>query len=302
MSEAFDLAESTQPHGIAMAAELSGDPGLGMFLHLIDALSADLVMYGDPSGDRTPAKLRKSISFIDFADHRGEARLIQALVEMMSPPALAALPDSRGAAAGRARARPSLIVIGASTGGVSAIETVLTVFPADCPPTLVVQHIRPGFIDGMIRRLNQRCAPEVVAAADAMCPREGQICVAADTERHLVLQGGDPLRCRLKATEPRHGHRPSVDALFETAAGRPKVAAALLTGMGADGAEGMGRIKASGGLTIAQNEASCVVYGMPRVAVERGAASLVLPLEQIGPALLGHVDPTATSRRAESVR
>jgi two-component system chemotaxis response regulator CheB len=302
MSEAFDLAESTQPHAIALAADLSGDPGLGMFLHLIDALSVAFVMYGKPSADRTPTKFRKYVSFIDLNDHRGEMKLIQTLSAMVRAGGHVPVSAPKIAAAGRSHTQPHLIVIGASTGGVTALETVLTAFPADCPPTLIVQHIRPGFIDGMIRRLNQRCGPEVLAAEDAMRPSQGQICVAADTERHLVLQSGDPLRCRLKPAEPRHGHRPSVDALFESAAGRSGVAAALLTGMGADGAEGMALIKNAGGLTIAQNEATCVVYGMPRVAVEMGAAHLVLPLEQIAPALLGHVRPRATARSAESAR
>lgn len=300
MSEAFDLAESTQPHAIAMASELSGDQGLAMFLHLVDALSVAFAMYGTPFSDRTPIKFRKYVTFIDLNEPRGEFKLIETLNSMVSAGTGAPGTLSQGAGVGRSHRQPNLIVIGASTGGVTALETVLSSFPADCPPTLVVQHIRPGFIEGMIRRLNQRCAPEVCAADDAMCPQPGQVCVAADTERHLVLQHGDPLRCRLKVADPRHGHRPSVDALFETAAGRSGVAAALLTGMGADGAEGMAKIKNLGGLTIAQNEATCVVYGMPRVAVEMGAASLVLPLEQIASGLLGNLSQRATARRAES--
>jgi two-component system chemotaxis response regulator CheB len=302
LSEAFDLAERLQPHAIALAAELSDDPGLGVFLHLVDALSVGVIMYGRASNDLTPTKFRKSFSFIDLTDHWGEIRLVQALTAMACGGGTVAATATETALPRRSHTQPDLIVIGASTGGVSALETVLTEFPVDCPPTLVVQHIRPGFIDGMIRRLNQRCSPEVLAAEDAMRPGQGQICIAADTDRHLVLQAGDPLRCRLKVAEPRHGHRPSVDALFETAAGRRGVAAALLTGMGADGAEGMGRIKAAGGLTVAQNEATCVVYGMPRVAVEMGAASLVLPLERIASALLGHVSPREVARRTESTR
>jgi two-component system chemotaxis response regulator CheB len=181
-----------------------------------------------------------------------------------------------------------LIVIGASTGGVSAIETVLTDFPRDCPPTLVVQHIRAGFIEGMIARLDARCAPRIAAAQDGQALRRGEVLVAADSDRHLVLQGKDAPRIRLLEGAPRHGHRPSVDALFESVAPLGRVvSAALLTGMGADGADGMGRIRAAGGATIAQDEASCVVYGMPRVAVEAGAASRVLPLGRIAGALLG---------------
>lgn len=300
MSEAFDLAEAQQPDSIALAVDLSGDPGLAMFLRLVDALSVDFVMYGDRLQDRTPANLRKFVRFVSPAS--GAAKLL--------PQVAAADRADGGPIPSEMRARPieasgpnvpDLIVIGASTGGVSALETVLASFPADCPPTLVVQHIRPGFIDGMIRRLDQRCLPRIVAASDAMRPGRGQVCIAADTDRHLELGPGSDLRCRLRAAPPRHGHRPSVDALFETAAGRPRVAAALLTGMGADGAEGMGLIRKAGGFTIAQNEATCVVYGMPRVAVETGAAAAVLPLDRIAPALLaGEADGSSMrmSRRA----
>jgi len=301
LSEAFELAEKTRPHAVALAAELSGDRGLGMFLHLMDALSIRFAVYGVPSADKTPVKVRKSVTFIEIYDQRDDAKLVQYLTAMLSPGTDPTVQASQMTATAR-DAYPNLIVIGASTGGVTALETVLTTFPADCPPTLVVQHIRPGFIEGMIRRLNQRCAPEVLGAEDAMCPSRGQICIAADTDRHLVLQNGDPLRCRLKASEPRHGHRPSVDELFETAAGRPGVAAALLTGMGADGAAGMARIKGAGGFTIAQDEATCVVYGMPRVAVEMGAACLVLPLDQIASGLLGHVRSGKAAHWAERVK
>jgi two-component system chemotaxis response regulator CheB len=302
MTQAFDLSESMQPHAVALSAELSGDAGLGMFLHLIDARSVSILIYGRASRNQTQAKFGKMVPFQEYSGLRDEADLIRSITALLTSGKVLRVAETRKPAAGRKGTQPDLIVIGASTGGVSALEILLSRFPVDCPPTLVVQHIRPGFIDGMIRRLDQRCAPEVRAAADAGCPQPGQICVAADTDRHLVLQTGAPLRCRLKVAEPRHGHRPSVDALFESAAGRPSVAAALLTGMGADGAEGMAKIRSAGGFTVAQDEATCVVYGMPRVAVEMGAASLVLPLEQIAPALLGQRSIKSSGRREESVR
>ncbi|MDG4649237.1 chemotaxis protein CheB [Roseibacterium sp. SDUM158017] len=284
LAEAFDLAESQEPDAIIMAVELSGDPGLPMFLHLVDALSASFVMYGDERANRLPLRFRKSVDFAAYGGGDGLERIL-GRVEVGAKGRIAAAPEG---------SMPGLVVVGASTGGVSALETVLTGFPADCPPTLVVQHIRTGFIDGMIARLDARCRPRVLAARDGMPVTAGHIYVAADSDTHLSLQGGAALRCRLRADPPRHGHRPSVDVLFESAApyGR-RVAAALLTGMGADGASGMGRIKAAGGMTIAQNEATCVVYGMPRVAVEIGAACSVLPLERIAGALIGSGDPSS---------
>lgn len=295
LAEAFDLAESQGPDAIALATDLSGEPGLGMFLHLVDALGATFVLYGDRTQDRTPSKFKKSITFVEFLPGQDAAGIAHAL----APSNGTAKDEEAGSVAllpQRANAPvdpPDLVVIGASTGGVNALETVLAAFPRACPPTLVVQHMRSGFVHGMIKRLDARCHPRIRAAEDGLRLQTGDVCVAGDPDRHLVVQPDGDLRCRLRPGPPRHGHRPSVDALFESVAGRRRVAAALLTGMGADGAEGLGRIRAGGGLTIAQNEATCVVYGMPRVAVETGAAALVLPLDRIAPAL---VDGACASR------
>jgi two-component system chemotaxis response regulator CheB len=282
MPEAFDLAESQEPSSVAMAVDLSGDPGLPMFLRLVDALSADFVMFGDPGENRTPLPLQKAVEFMPLGRDTGPSCVIDRLNRR--PPRSEPAP-SGAANAGTRSGR--IIGIGASTGGVSALETVLTAFPRDCPPTLVVQHIRAGFIEGMIARLDGRCAARVVAARDGETIEDGTIYVAADPARHLVLQPGPVPRCRLRPEPPRHGHRPAVDSLFETmAACGSAVSAALLTGMGADGASGLGRIRSAGGRTIAQDEASCVVYGMPRAAVELGAAGQVLPIDRIAGALL----------------
>ncbi len=288
MPEAFDLAESQMPNAVALAAELSGEHGLAMFLRLVDALSAAFVIYGDRSADRTPQGFKASISFVEVAPEGGPEAILDGLLGQVSARAAdgpAQIPAKANRMAG---AMPGLVVIGASTGGVSALEAVLTSFPPDCPATLVVQHIRAGFAEGMISRLDSRCAPRIVGARDGMPVEHGHVYVAADTGSHLVLTARGALRCHLRPDAPRHGHRPSVDVLFESAAPRGRaVSAALLTGMGADGAAGMRAIRAAGGRTIAQDEASCVVYGMPRVAVETGAAAMVLPLDRIADGLLG---------------
>jgi hypothetical protein len=119
------------------------------------------------------------------------------------------------------RSAPSLIALGASTGGVSALETVLTAFPADCPPTLVVQHIRAGFVDGMIRRLDGRCLPRIVPAEDAQRLQPGHVYIAHDPRRHLVVQPASRLALSAEGGTTRHGHRPSVDALFESSPDGP---------------------------------------------------------------------------------
>ncbi|MFN4155262.1 MAG: CheB methylesterase domain-containing protein [Paracoccaceae bacterium] len=178
-------------------------------------------------------------------------------------------------------------MIGASTGGVEALYTLLADFPHDCPPTFVVQHMRPGFVESFVTGLNRACAAEVVQAQDRQTACRGRIHVAPAGDLHLVLTTRPALSLRLTDAPPVQGHRPAIDPLFLSAARlRPAPVAALLTGMGRDGAEGLLHIRRAGGHTIAQDEASSVVYGMPRVARDLGAAVDILPLGAIAAALL----------------
>lgn len=187
-----------------------------------------------------------------------------------------------------------VIVIGASTGGVEALHTLLSEFPSDCPPTFVVQHMRPGFVESFVSGLNRACAAEVVLAQDRQLARPGRIHVAPAGDLHLALFAQTALALRLIDAPLVQGHRPAVDQLFLSAALlRPAPVAALLTGMGRDGAEGLLQIRRAGGHTIAQDEASSVVYGMPRAARELGAAAQILPLRLIAAALLRAADPTS---------
>jgi two-component system, chemotaxis family, protein-glutamate methylesterase/glutaminase len=180
-----------------------------------------------------------------------------------------------------------LIALGASTGGVEALQTVLAGFPASCPPTLVVQHMKADFLPRFPARLADRCKARVVAAEDGKPLLPGHIYVAADPEAHLTVELRRQPVCRIIPGAPVSGHRPSVDALFLSLAQfGPRVAAALLTGMGRDGASGLHAIRKGGGTTIGQDAATCVVYGMPRVAHEIGAVLFQLPLPRISAALL----------------
>jgi two-component system chemotaxis response regulator CheB len=180
-----------------------------------------------------------------------------------------------------------VILIGASTGGVDALLKVLSRFPENCPPTLVVQHTGHGFGESLAGLLNRQSLPLVRLADGETELRPGQIIIGAGIKGHLVLEKGAPLRATTRQDTPVSGHIPSVDMLFQSAVNvAPSISAAILTGMGRDGAQGMKALRDAGALTIAQDEASCVVYGMPRAAVENNAACKVLPLDQIGDALL----------------
>lgn len=180
-----------------------------------------------------------------------------------------------------------MILLGASTGGVDALVAVLRTFPKNCPPTLIVQHMPPKFIDLFSHRLNSVCSPSVHIASHGSKPEAGRVLIApAGQHMRLVDQGG--LVCELEDTPPVNGFKPSVDVLFESgvALRGSKIVAALLTGMGRDGAKGLLQVREAGGFTAAQDEATSVVWGMPRVAYELGAVDTPMPLDDIAPAIL----------------
>ena len=181
-----------------------------------------------------------------------------------------------------------LIVLGCSTGGLEALRTVLGSLPAGLPPIAVVQHISGYFSKVVAERLDAVSALEVREAEEGVELRSG-MCVIAPGEHHLAIErAGDGFRTRLLRSPPVHHCRPAVDVLFRSAAeaaGR-HVVAALMTGMGSDGAMGMEVIRKAGGTTIAEHGSTCVVYGMPRAAIELGVVDQVVPLPRIAAAIV----------------
>ena len=187
----------------------------------------------------------------------------------------------------------TVVAIGASAGGTTALQEILSAMPADAPPIVVVQHMPEGFTAAFAERLNRLCRIEVKEAAegDRIVPGRALI---AHGNRHLVLRGArGKYVAQLDDGPPVSGHRPSVDVLLDSvarAAGRDAVGI-VLTGMGRDGARGLLAMRQAGARTIAQDEASCVVYGMPRAAVDNGAAQEVLPLSRIADSIHGRAGP-----------
>ncbi|WP_337183257.1 protein-glutamate O-methylesterase CheB [Shinella sp.] len=181
-----------------------------------------------------------------------------------------------------------VIAIGASTGGVEALITVLQKFPVNCPPTVITQHMPSTFTRSFAERLNRLCAPVVEEATDGARLEIGKIYLAPGGERHLQVSSPNAPCCRLVERDPVNGHRPSVDVLFDSVAelaGRNAVGV-ILTGMGRDGAAGLLKMRHAGARTIGQNEKTCIVYGMPRVAFELGAVEHQFPLSSIGEEIL----------------
>ena len=223
-------------------------------------------------------------------DGPGLAELVQAASASRKVRSTSPVPCKPASADDRYRSRPgSMIAIGASTGGVEALIALLMDFPADCPPTVIVQHMPATFTPSFAARLDRLCQPSVSEARSGAALGIGKVYVAPGGDRHLEVAGsGSRRHCRLIEGDKVSGHRPSVDRLFQSVAriAGADATAAILTGMGADGAEGLKMMREVGSLTLGQDQATSIVYGMPGVAHRIGAVSEQLPLRRIASRLL----------------
>lgn len=197
--------------------------------------------------------------------------------------------------------RDWIIAIGASTGGVHALGVVLEALPVNCPPVVVVQHMPEGFTEAFARRLNRLCAIEVREAAEGDKLRPGCALIAPGGDRHMHVIRSREGGCAVTLVEGPHVSfsRPSVDELFFSLGGlaTSRISAAILTGMGSDGANGLLMLRNAGCQTMAQDKDTSVIYGMPARAWENGAAMAQAPLDQIAPRLLASIG-TAPAQRA----
>jgi two-component system chemotaxis response regulator CheB len=183
--------------------------------------------------------------------------------------------------------RQRVIAIGASTGGAEALFHILPQFPADCPPVLIVQHMPAAFTTNFAERLNRDCAVNVREAQDGAPLLPGTVYIAPGGTHHMILDGGISGKVRLVAEDRVNGHRPSVDMLFRSVAPLgDKAIGAILTGMGDDGARGLLAMRQAGARTFGQTRGCCVVWGMPRVALEIGAVDQEVSLSQMAGAIL----------------
>jgi len=250
--------------------------GSELAMAALEAGAIDVIQ--KPDGTRAAAQMSRRLcaQVRAAALARRGARAGNALQPAALAP-LATAPDTR-----------RVVLIGASTGGVEALRTVLPRLPADMPPLVVVQHIPPYFSRVMAEHLDRVAAVEVREAVDGDVLRPG-LCLIAPGDFHVLLkrQGGQ-YRLKLSQTPPVNHCRPSVDVLFRSAAEQAGAQAVglLLTGMGADGARGMQLLRAAGARTIAQSEDSCVVFGMPQAAIATGAVERIVPLTRIAEAVL----------------
>ncbi len=311
---AWDLIQQLRPDVLTLDVEMPRMDGLSFLAKLMRAHPMPVVMCSSLTerGCETTLKALE-LGAVDFVGkpkldlERGMGQLGDEIVAKVKAAARA-----RPRSSSRERARPSglppepvvrkpapappgsrrdghVLVIGASTGGTEAIREVLEGLPADSPGVVIVQHMPAMFTRHFAQRLDSLCAVRVKEAAHGDVVQAGQVLIAPGGTRHMqVHRVGSQLTVRLIEAAPVNHHRSSVDVLFESCAkvlGGSAVAA-LLTGMGADGANGMRAMRAAGARTMAQDEATCVVFGMPKEAIARGAAEYVVPLGNIAGAML----------------
>jgi two-component system, chemotaxis family, protein-glutamate methylesterase/glutaminase len=298
--------EELRPQVVTLDLEMPGMSGLDMLKEIMRRQRVPVIVVSSHSTQGASVTLKAlSMGAFDFVAKPADvsARMPEIAQELIGK--IKAAAESRGInlaaptsasqggfdkSATVQNQHPSRIVaIGISTGGPQALQYVLPQLPRDFPGTiLIVQHMPEGFTEMFSRRLDEICAIRVKEAqsGDLLLPGRALVCPGSRHMKAKRLPLGD---VAVLSDEPRvNGHRPSVDVLFKSVAEEfgNKTVALLMTGMGEDGAEGLNHVRAAGGMTIAQSEDSCVVYGMPKAAIERGYAVRVVSLEAIANTLL----------------
>ncbi|PWK31289.1 protein-glutamate methylesterase/protein-glutamine glutaminase [Cupriavidus plantarum] len=184
-----------------------------------------------------------------------------------------------------------LIIVGASTGGTEAIKEFLMPLPPDCPAVMIVQHMPAGFTRSFAQRLNGLCRITVKEAEHGERVLPGYAYIAPGDSHLMLARSGANYVAHLSQDPPVNRHRPSVDVLFDSAAvhGGKNVTGVILTGMGKDGAQGMLRMRDAGAYNLAQDEQSCIVFGMPKEAIATGGVHEVVPLQSMSQRVMAHL-------------
>jgi two-component system, chemotaxis family, protein-glutamate methylesterase/glutaminase len=294
--------EELKPNVVTLDLEMPGMNGIYTLKEIMRRQPVPVIVFSSHSTDGATVTMKAlglgAFDFVpkpkDATAHMAEtARELIAKVKAaadckLKPRILAGAPSKPQKAPAAAGSPNRVVAIGVSTGGPQALEYVLSQLPGDFPGTIVVvQHMPDGFTDMFARRLDEVCPLRVKEAQSGDVLQSGRVLVCPGN-RHMKVKRlplGDIV---VLSDEPRvNGHRPSADVLLRSVAEEYKASAVgvLMTGMGDDGAEGLGAIKKEGGMTVAQNEETCVVYGMPKAAIERGYAIRVVGLDILGATL-----------------
>lgn len=198
---------------------------------------------------------------------------------------------------------PRLVAIGASTGGVSALGTLLTQLPRGGPPIVIVQHMPPGYTARFADRLKKQTLHDVSEARDGEPLSRGAVRIAPGDRHMTVRDVAGSMRIALSDEDPVQGHRPAADHLFQATAAQfgGSAVGVILTGMGRDGARGITNMRRRGAMTLGEAESTCVVYGMPRAAKEEGGIAEELPLNRIAPRLVQIIEGSDGRRRPNRI-
>lgn len=309
---AKDMVVKLRPDVITLDIEMPKVDGLTFLDRLMKARPTPVLMISTLTEKGADATIRSlEIGAIDFIAKpkidvaRGIGEYQQEIVQKIKI-AAASKPKARSKTKASSEAIPlsyqgteTIVGIGASTGGTEAIRQVLEKLSPAFPATVVTQHMPPSFTRSFAERLNGICRVNVHEAKDGERLLPGNVYIAPGDKHLEVVRHGADYRIRLDDGPLVSGHKPAVDVMFASLA---KVAgnntiATVLTGMGKDGAKGLLALKESGAITMAQDEASCVVYGMPKAAVEIGATSNIFPLEKMSLALSKAVEKKGNGMR-----
>lgn len=280
--EFLDRLMRLRPMPVVMVSSFT-EAGSETTLKALELGAVDFI--GKPRADGAKSMEEYAEELVDKIRAAKSARLRrQAMTRPLYPPVISGVAGSTSAPlVNRAASNGKIIFVGASTGGTEAIKEFLLGMPADGPPILIVQHMPESFTASFARRLDGLCAPRVFEAQGNEKVESGHVYIAPGHSHLQIRRAAGGYVTELLATPPVNRHRPSVDVLFDSAAtlvGRQAIGV-ILTGMGKDGALGLLRMRQAGARTLGQDEASCVVYGMPREAFLIGAVEEQSSLEEM---------------------
>ncbi len=295
-SVARQMIKDLEPDVITLDVEMPGMDGLSFLERIMRLRPMPVVMCSTLTAQGAAVTIEAlRLGAVDCIakpsgspeDLARDAALLRATVKAAARSAVRVTPTIRPATMTVQSRDDVVIAIGASTGGVEALFSLLAALPPGCPPILIVQHMPGTFTASFAERLDRECRITVREAIDGSPLMPGTAYIAPGGGRHMELVGGAKGVVRLKAADLVSGHRPSVDILFRSVAKRgAQAVGVILTGMGSDGAEGLLQMRQAGARTFGQSKDSCVVYGMPRSAVELGAVERELSLSALPEAIL----------------
>ncbi|MGH7217242.1 MAG: protein-glutamate methylesterase/protein-glutamine glutaminase [Nitrospiraceae bacterium] len=276
---------ATKPMPVLMVSSLTGD-GCDTALRALELGAVDIVT--KPKVDISRGMEDLSEELIEKVKAAAVARVRGKVYEATSKTVLSAARCTPHATPAMFKTLDTIVAIGASTGGTEAVRAVLEVLPPNSPPILITQHMPERFTKTWADRMNSLCRISVKEAEDGDSVLPGHALIAPGNYHMTLVRSGGRYMVRLNQNPPVNRHRPSVDVTFASVAKLAGVNSVgiILTGMGSDGAAGLLQMKQSGAYTIAQNESTCVVFGMPKEAIQAGAVDVVLPIADIPKALL----------------